>query len=111
MSIKGAEEIINTIQEWKEILSRMHMSEKVIMHESQRLASSKTIINERGSLKDRLAQTPEEAEIKSQVEDARLGRKTVLPEETTAEQEEHFDEEVVNQMIDDFIEKTILKGM
>lgn len=113
MSIKGADEAIDLLKKWEEVLKRMgSMTPKVIMSDSVRVgATPSQQLKERGTVKDRLAQTDAEAEAIAGADAARLGTDATVPEGLTAEQEEALDDAVIDRMVDDIIERTILKGM
>lgn len=109
MSVKGADETLNLIREWQQIIAKMKTQTRVVFDESGRIASAKDSMNERGSIKDRLAQTDEEAEVIAAAEAVRFGEETEQLN-MSPEQEEAFEDEIAERLIDDMIEKTILRG-
>lgn len=110
MDIKGANEAIKMLNDFSDAIQRAkHLDGHIIMSDSQRIASTKEEINERGSLKDRLAQTDEEAETIARVEDIRDGRPSSEPVDLTTEQQEAVDDAIVERLVDDFIKNTIFR--
>jgi len=104
MQSKDNEEILSFLKEWQNIIEKVHLTPKIIMDESGRIASAKTQINERGSIKDRLAQTDEEAEVIARAEDLRSGRPLEKAQDS-------LDDAMLDRIFDDMVNKTILKGM
>jgi len=100
--LSNLEETINAISEEVKILDKILAIPNHAIVNSQRLASVKDQIGERGSIKDRLARTPEEASIIRQTETVRLG----LPESKQLTQD---DEKVLERMADDII-RNVLEG-
>jgi hypothetical protein len=100
--------LIEFLKSWETNLNRVSkMKDQVIMQDSVRLAGAKTQIRERGSIKDRLAQTNQEADILAKVEDLRAGRD--LPDESP-EETEAVDDAIIDRIISDYIDKTVLEG-
>jgi hypothetical protein len=103
----GIDETISLFNEWQNIIATaQRMNNRVLFDESGRLASAAEKINERGPIKDRLAQTDEEAEVIAAADALRTG----TPNEDSRT-DEAFEDEIIERIADDIIEKTILRGI
>lgn len=104
--MKGVDETIDTFKQFQSMLARLKSAnQQVIMYDSVRLAPTGTQINERGSLKDRLAQTDEEAETLARVEDVRLGRESTEP--ANQAEQDAIDDAIIDRLVDDFVENAM----
>ena len=93
----GAEDILEWLEKQAETIKKIESLPKEAISKSKRLAPMTDQIKERGSIADRLAKTPEEAEIIRKTEELRLG----LPKDNPNTREE--DEKVLGRMTDDII--------
>lgn len=110
MSIKGVDLVLSDLSEWQKVISGAKKLKPIEVSHAERGTNAKQQIAERGSLVDRLAQTSEEAESIYRAEQARNGEATNEDASLTDDELAKIDEDVVMRLVDDMIDRTILKG-
>lgn len=105
--MSGNSDIFSLFEKWQQGFAKFS-SPQVIMVESQRIASAGSRVKERGSLKDRLEKTDEEAMARGAADNIQDG-KPVSNEDITDEQEDALIDKAVEKILEDFVNNTLLQ--
>lgn len=102
------EDILSEFNKFLDISNRVRSvdGEEISIDEQ----SSGRRVKERGGLKDRLAQTDEQAEAYAALDAVRMQEPHSHPNDISDEELQSIDDEIVMKMFDDFIAKTIMDG-